>query len=246
MNNNHNQEPPPQNGPPPMVRPNGQAPRTMEESQTIDTKCETGGGPHSFTEYPAVSGYTQETAYATMGNYHSRGTGSLPSNTVLNPREDLKAITTRSGVTLAGPSVYPPPLFKEVEQEPKTITNQLSLPELTSTKMILDLTDRSTTRPASIAKDIFIKVGKFHFPTDFVVVDYVVDPRVPLILGRPFLRTKRALIDVYGEELTICVDDAAITFKVGQTSKYSYKDTESINRVDVIDVAWPGEQMPLF
>nr|GEV30478.1 reverse transcriptase domain-containing protein [Tanacetum cinerariifolium] len=402
----HNQDPPPQNnnGLPPMVRPNGQAPRTMEELcqlsingrgepitpipiqatdfglrhhmiqqqfemkhlerslllllpsknflemmrqiqtvKAVDTKCETCGGPHSFTECPAVGGYTQETAYAT--------TGSLPSNTIPNPRADLKAITTRSGVTLAGPLVSSP--SKEMNREPEMITDQmpevtkdtvqpsteniqppvaqtkvlidepvvapkpkptipytsrankqklhkkddilalkfveifrnlhfelsfadallhtpkfalmfkkfdeclaladlgasinlmplsiwkkLSLPELTSTQMILELADRSTTRPAGIAKDVFVKVGKFHFPTDFVVVDYVVDRRVPLILRRPFLRTERALIDVYSEELTLRVDDEAITFKVGQTSKYSYNDAELINRIDVIDVAW--------
>nr|GEY20202.1 reverse transcriptase domain-containing protein [Tanacetum cinerariifolium] len=63
--------------------------------------------------------------------------------------------------------------------------------------MILELANRSTTRPVGIAKDVFVNVGKFHFPTDFVVVDYGVDARVPLILERPFLRTKRALIDVY-------------------------------------------------
>nr|GEW37969.1 reverse transcriptase domain-containing protein [Tanacetum cinerariifolium] len=120
---------------------------------------------------------------------------------------------------------------------PLSIWEKLSLPELTPTQMILELADRSTTRPAGIAEDVFVKVGKFYFPTDFVVVDYVVDPRVPLILGRPFLRTGRALINVYGEELTLRVDDEAITFKVGQTSKYSYNDAESINRIDVIDVA---------
>ncbi|GJS60422.1 reverse transcriptase domain-containing protein [Tanacetum coccineum] len=84
--------------------------------------------------------------------------------------------------------------------------------------MILELADRSTTRPTGIAEDVFVKVGKFHFPTDFVVVDYVVNPRVPLILGRPFLRTGRALIDVYGEELTLRHDDEAVTFKVDTTS----------------------------
>nr|GEV53660.1 reverse transcriptase domain-containing protein [Tanacetum cinerariifolium] len=78
---------------------------------------------------------------------------------------------------------------------------------------------------------------KFHFLTDFIVVDYVVDPRVPLNLERPFLRTGRALIDVYGEELTLRVDDEAITFKVGQTLKYFYNDAESINQIDVIDVS---------
>ncbi|GJZ41888.1 reverse transcriptase domain-containing protein [Tanacetum coccineum] len=120
---------------------------------------------------------------------------------------------------------------------PLSIWKKLSLPELTPTQMILELADRSTTRPAGIAEDVFVKVGKFHFPTDFIVVDYVVDPRVPLILERPFLRTGRALIDVYGEELTLRHDDEAVTFKVGQTSRYFYNDAESINRIDVIDVA---------
>ncbi|GKA96842.1 hypothetical protein Tco_0818937 [Tanacetum coccineum] len=55
---------------------------------------------------------------------------------------------------------------------------------------------------------------------------------------RPFLRTGRALIDVYGEELTLRYDDEAVTFKVGQTLRYFYNDAESINRIDVIDVAY--------
>nr|GEY18501.1 reverse transcriptase domain-containing protein [Tanacetum cinerariifolium] len=54
-----------------------------------------------------------------------------------------------------------------------------------------------------VAEDVFVKVGKFHFPTDFVVVDFEADPRVPLILGRSFLRTGRALLDVYGEEINL-------------------------------------------
>ncbi|GKA81164.1 reverse transcriptase domain-containing protein [Tanacetum coccineum] len=267
-----------------------------------------------------------------MNTASSSGSGSLPSNTVANPRGDLKAITTRSGISYDGPPI--PPLPKVVEREPEvtkdtvqpsteniqppvvqiqapidepvvapkpkpsipypsrankqklrekddnlaskfveifrelhfelsfadallhmpkfasiypkklpkklrepskflipcdfselveclaladlgasinlmplSIWKKLSLPELTLTQMILELADQSTTNPYGIAEDIFVKVGKFHFPADFVVVDYVVDPRVPLILGRPFLRTKRALIDVYGEELTLRVDD---------------------------------------
>ncbi|GJV93657.1 reverse transcriptase domain-containing protein [Tanacetum coccineum] len=75
---------------------------------------------------------------------------------------------------------------------PLSIWKKLSLPKLTPTQMILELANRSTTRPAGIAEDVFVKVGKFNFPTDFVVVNYAVDPRVPLILGRPFLRTGRA------------------------------------------------------
>ncbi|GKB05462.1 reverse transcriptase domain-containing protein [Tanacetum coccineum] len=66
---------------------------------------------------------------------------------------------------------------------------KLSLPELTPTRMTLELADRSITHPKGLAEDVYVKVGKFHFPTDFVVVDFEADPRVPLILGRSFLRT---------------------------------------------------------
>ncbi|GKA28692.1 reverse transcriptase domain-containing protein, partial [Tanacetum coccineum] len=97
---------------------------------------------------------------------------------------------------------------------PLSIWKKLLLPELTPTQMILELADRSTTSLSGNAKDVFVKVEKLHFPADFIVVDYVVDPWVPLILGSPFLRT---------------------TF--GQTSRYSYNDVVSINRIDVIDVA---------
>ncbi|GJZ25109.1 reverse transcriptase domain-containing protein [Tanacetum coccineum] len=86
-----------------------------------------------------------------------------------------------------------------------------------------------------LAEDVFVKVGKFHFPTDFVVVDFEADPRVPLILGRSFLRTGRALIDVYGEEITLRVDNEAVTFNLDQTTRYSSTNDKSINRIDIID-----------
>nr|GEX58988.1 reverse transcriptase domain-containing protein [Tanacetum cinerariifolium] len=86
---------------------------------------------------------------------------------------------------------------------PLSIWKKISLPKLTPTRMTLELADRSITHPKGVVKDVFIKVGKFHFLTDFVVVDFKADPRVPLILGRSFLRTGRALIDVYGEEITL-------------------------------------------
>nr|GEW01661.1 reverse transcriptase domain-containing protein [Tanacetum cinerariifolium] len=80
---------------------------------------------------------------------------------------------------------------------PLSVWNKLSLPERTPTLMTLELADRSISRPIGVAEDVFVKVGKFHFPTDFVVVDFDADPRVPLIIWRSFLKTGRALIDVY-------------------------------------------------
>nr|GEX02545.1 DNA-directed DNA polymerase [Tanacetum cinerariifolium] len=104
---------------------------------------------------------------------------------------------------------------------PLSIWKKLSLPELTPTRMTLELADRSITRPKGVSKDVFVKVGKFHFSTDFVVVDFEADPCVPIILGRPFLRTDRALIDVYVEEITLQVNDEAVTFNLNQTTRYS-------------------------
>nr|GEZ40333.1 reverse transcriptase domain-containing protein [Tanacetum cinerariifolium] len=121
---------------------------------------------------------------------------------------------------------------------PLFIWKKLSLPELTPTRMTLELADQSITRSKGVVEDVFVKVGKFHFLTDFVVVDFEADPRVPLILGRSFLRTGRALIDVYGEEITLRVNDEAVTFNLNQTTRYSSTyDDMSVNRIDVINVA---------
>ncbi|GJV98347.1 reverse transcriptase domain-containing protein [Tanacetum coccineum] len=94
-------------------------------------------------------------------------------------------------------------LSASINLMPLSIWKKLSLPELTPTRMTLELADRSITHPKGVAEDVFVKVGSFHFPTDFVVVDFEADPRVPLILGRSFLRTGRALIDVYEGELIL-------------------------------------------
>nr|GEZ78290.1 reverse transcriptase domain-containing protein [Tanacetum cinerariifolium] len=82
---------------------------------------------------------------------------------------------------------------------PLSVWKQLGLPELISTRMTLELANRAICTRAGIARDVFVSVGKFTFPADFVIVDNESDPRVPLILGRPFLRTARALIDVHRE-----------------------------------------------
>ncbi|GJW37085.1 reverse transcriptase domain-containing protein [Tanacetum coccineum] len=99
--------------------------------------------------------------------------------------------------------------------------------------MTLELVDRSITHPKGVTEDVFVKVGSFHFPTDFVVVDFEADPRVPLILGRSFLRTGRALIDVYEGELILRDGNEQIIFHVNGTLKYPQKHVnESIKMVN--------------
>nr|GEU51780.1 hypothetical protein [Tanacetum cinerariifolium] len=79
---------------------------------------------------------------------------------------------------------------------PLSVWKKLSLPDLPPIRMTLELATRSTAYPAGIAEDVFMQIGKFTFPADFVVVDYDVNPRVPLVLGRSFLRMARALVDI--------------------------------------------------
>nr|GFA71553.1 reverse transcriptase domain-containing protein [Tanacetum cinerariifolium] len=269
-----------------------------------------------------------------MNTASSLGSGTLLTNTITNPKEDLKGITTRIGIAYKGPTIpttfsphkvverkievtkdtmpptnngstkdiQPPvvqietqvpnsepvvaPVVEPVEAPvsalkpnpkpsipypkagdpdkflipcdfsrmneclalanlgasinlmPLTVWNKLFLPELSPTCMTLELADRSISRLVGVVEDVSVKVGRFHFPADFVVVDFDADPRVPLILERSFLKTGRALIDVYEGELTLRVCKDAVTFNLGQTVRYfSNYDDMSVNRIDVIDVA---------
>nr|GEW46216.1 reverse transcriptase domain-containing protein [Tanacetum cinerariifolium] len=247
----------------------------------------------------------------------SKRSGTLPSNTITNPKEDLKGITTRSGGAYQGPPIPTPSkvvkqgievtkdqvqtlssqstapvqssviqsetqtlvsepvvapasadnrpsmlekdmydswksrmelymlnrphgrmILESVEQGmdeclaladlgasinlmPLSVWEGLSLLELTPTCMTLELTDHSVSRPIGIAKDVSVKVEVFYFPPDFVVVDFEPDPRVPLILGRCFLKTGQALIDVHKGELTLRIGNESITYNLDQTSRYS-------------------------
>ncbi|GKB07341.1 reverse transcriptase domain-containing protein [Tanacetum coccineum] len=114
-----------------------------------------------------------------------------------------------------------------------------SLPELISTQMTLELANREICTLVGIARDVFVPVGKFTFPTNFVIVDYESDPRVPLILGRPFLLTAHALIDVHGEEIILCDGNERLTLNMRHdTLSYSTQPhQESINMIDVYNVS---------
>nr|GEY64433.1 reverse transcriptase domain-containing protein [Tanacetum cinerariifolium] len=129
-------------------------------------------------------------------------------------------------------------LARSINLMPLSVWNKLSLSELSPTCMTLELADRSISCSVGVVEDVFVKVGTFHFPADFVVVNFDADPRVPLILWRSFLKTRRALIDVYKGELTLRVGKEAVTFNLDQTSRYyANYDAESVNRIDIIDVA---------
>nr|GEU41773.1 reverse transcriptase domain-containing protein [Tanacetum cinerariifolium] len=285
-----------------------------------------------------------------MNTASSLGSGSLHGNTIANPKGELKAITTRSGLVVDGPFVSMPPSFINLEEDeraeetltdpklveytikvppplvqkakplllrnyvmlkallsnkekllelantplnencsaviikklpeklgdprkflipygfnefkckalanlgasinlmPLSVWKKIGLPELISTRITLELANRAIYTSAGIARDVFVSVGKFTFLADFVIVNYESDPRVPLILGRPFLRIARALIDVHGEEMILRDGDERLTLNMRHdTSSYSNQPhKESVNMIDIYNDSYEDYLEDLF
>ncbi|GJT16946.1 putative reverse transcriptase domain-containing protein [Tanacetum coccineum] len=89
----------------------------------------------------------------------------------------------------------------------------LGLGELAHTKLTVELADRTVKYPKGIAENVLVGIGKFVFPVDFIILDMPEDIKVPLILGRPFLSTARAKIDVYKRKITLRIGEERIIFK---------------------------------
>nr|GEY49982.1 DNA-directed DNA polymerase [Tanacetum cinerariifolium] len=199
-----------------------------------------------------------------MQNLYNKpsSSSSLPSNTIPNPKGEAKVITTRSGMSYKEPPIPPPgmdqqepidvtadtellspndiqpPLVQvkvQVDKPAEEPSVKLRLPTLNDTKMVLELPDQTISKPTGVAENVFVKVGKFYFPANFVVLDFFADPRIPLILGRPFLSTAHALIDIYEGEIILKHDDQSLTLKCGDTTSISYNNFELLNKIDLID-----------
>nr|GEV91867.1 reverse transcriptase domain-containing protein [Tanacetum cinerariifolium] len=114
-----------------------------------------------------------------------------------------------------------------------SIWKKLRLPTLNDTKMVLELADRTISKATGVAGNVFVKVGKFYFPANFVVLDFGADPRVPLILGRPFLSTAHAIINVYEREIIVRQNQQSLTIHCSDIP--SIKKVEQINKIDFIN-----------
>ena len=102
---------------------------------------------------------------------------------------------------------------------PLSVAKRLSLGELTPTAMTMQMTNKTLAHPEGILEDVLVKVGKFVFPVDFVVINIEEDKQVPLLLERPFLATGATLIDVKKGDLTLRVGNEAMHFNLNDSLK---------------------------
>nr|GEV26025.1 reverse transcriptase domain-containing protein [Tanacetum cinerariifolium] len=188
-----------------------------------------------------------------MNTASTSGLGPLPSNTIAN----LKALLSNKEKLL---ELENTPLnencslvilkkLPEKLRDPGKFLISFGFSEL-KCKALADLGASINLMPLSVWKklEMSVSVGKFIFPADFVIVDYESDPRVPLILGRPFLRIARALIDVHGEEMILRDGDERLTLNMRHdTSSYSNQpQKESINMVNIYDDSYEDYLEDLF
>ncbi|GKD38599.1 reverse transcriptase domain-containing protein [Tanacetum coccineum] len=118
---------------------------------------------------------------------------------------------------------------------PYSLYAKLSLETLKPTKMSVRLVDRSFQYHVGIAENMLVEVGKFTFPVDFVILEMEEDSKVPLILGRPFLHTTDAIIQVKQKKLNLGVGTERMIFNIDSAMKHSYSNNDTCFSIDVID-----------
>ena len=115
---------------------------------------------------------------------------------------------------------------------PLSVVQRLSLGELTPTTVILQMVNRLMAQPEGVLEDVLVKVGKFIFPVDFVVMKMEEDTQIPLLLGRPFLATGATLNDVKKGKLTLRVGNEAVHFNLNKSLTQSDADEENCIAVE--------------
>ncbi|XP_070023219.1 uncharacterized protein [Nicotiana sylvestris] len=193
----------------------------------------------AFQEMPGFAKYLKDlitkkrTTKNEVVNVTHRVSSIIATSTVQN-KEDLGAFTIPCTI---GTHDFARALCDNgasINLMPFDIYKQAGLVMLRPTSMRLQMSDCSIKRSVGIVDDVLVKVGKFHLPTDFVILDCVVDKEIPIILGRPFLATERALMDLEQNEIKFHVNDEEVTFQESKGMKLPH-EYESILVIDVVD-----------
>ncbi|XP_058747230.1 uncharacterized protein LOC131620247 [Vicia villosa] len=125
-------------------------------------------------------------------------------------------------------------LGASVSLMPLSIYRKLGIGRVQDTRMTLQFADHSVKKPFGIVEDVLVKVDKFVFPVDFVILEMPEDEEIPLILGRPFLETGRSMIDIENGTMTLKVYDEELKINVRSTMKHK-EDVGTNHSVEVIN-----------
>ncbi|XP_057755877.1 uncharacterized protein LOC130975061 [Arachis stenosperma] len=128
-------------------------------------------------------------------------------------------------------------LGSSINLMPLSMMRRLFIEEMKPTQMSLELVDRSLVIPKGVIENLLVRVGKFIFSTDFVILDLGEEGSDSIILGRPFLAIARAIIDVEQGEMTFRVHDEKITLNVFQEIQHTIEE-KSCMRVEEEDLHW--------
>nr|GEU72306.1 reverse transcriptase domain-containing protein [Tanacetum cinerariifolium] len=222
-------------------------PAHVKDVEEICVTCE---GAHPYYQCLAAGGNTfsefrdniQGYVLAAAGNYNQGNPGYRPQGVANQMRPPEKLGDPGKFLIPCGFSELKckalADLGASINLMPLSVWKKLGLPDLIPTRVTLELANRAICTPDGISRDVFVPVGKFTFPADFVIIDYESDPQVPLILGRPFLRTARALIDVHGEEMILRDGDERLTLnmKHDTTSYSNHPHRESLNLINIFNI----------
>ncbi|KAL7592789.1 uncharacterized protein LOC111911462 [Lactuca sativa] len=118
---------------------------------------------------------------------------------------------------------------------PYSFFKKLDLPKPRPIRMAIQLAKKTITFPRGICEDLLVKVDKFVFPADFIILDMEVDPQVPIILGRPLLNIESAIVDMRDSKLTLRVGEDSVTFGVDQAMKQARNSDDMAFSIDMFD-----------
>ncbi|GKD64439.1 putative reverse transcriptase domain-containing protein, partial [Tanacetum coccineum] len=120
---------------------------------------------------------------------------------------------------------------------PYSMFLRLNLGDLKPTRMCIELANKTTQFPKGIAENVVVKIDKFIFPVDFVILDMEEDHRIPIILGRPFLATAHAMINVFNKKISFEVGEEIITFDLEKSIRFPPSDEDTCHSADIIDLS---------
>nr|GEW04863.1 reverse transcriptase domain-containing protein [Tanacetum cinerariifolium] len=191
--------------------------------KAVEEVCVTCGANHSYNQYPLTRGNEFPVFHDNIQQFQTAAVIDLKKlpeklgdqGRFLIPYDFLEFDNCLALVDLGA----------SINLMPLSIWKKLKLPTLNDTKMVLELADRRISKPTGVAKNVFMKVGKFYFPADFVVLDFIADPRVPLILGRPFLSGSDS------EEIENFLNDDSIPIGVENSEFNMEKDILFLERL---------------